>query len=207
MLVVVVLLAYVLGSIPSAVWVGKYFYGVDVRQHGSGNAGATNVLRTLGKKPGIAVLFLDMLKGFAAVNLSWLTEIPSSSPEWTGIRALLAIAAILGHIFPLFAGFRGGKGVATMTGTLLALNPIAALIAIIFFFVVLSFTKYVSLSSMATALMLPVIFGAWFGSGTALSLYAFAVAIIIILTHRKNIKRLMKGEESKVGTGKKQEGA
>ena len=207
MLVVVVLLAYVLGSIPSAVWVGKYFYGVDVREHGSRNAGATNVLRTLGKKPGIAVLLLDILKGFAAVNLSWLTEYSSSSPEWTGIRASLAIAAILGHIFPLFAGFRGGKGVATMTGTLLALNPIAALIAIIFFFVVLSFTKYVSLSSMATALMLPVIFGAWFGSGTALSLYAFAVAAIIILTHRKNIKRLMKGEESKVGTGKKQEGA
>lgn len=204
MLVVIVLLAYMFGSIPSAVWVGKYFYGVDVRQHGSGNAGATNVLRTLGKKPGIAVLLLDILKGFGAVNLSWLTEYSSADSEWISIRAALGVVAILGHIFPLFAGFRGGKGVATMTGTLLALNPVAALIAIIFFMVVLSFTKYVSLSSMATALMLPVIFGAWLGAGTALSLYSFAVAGIILLTHRKNIKRLMKGEENKIGVGKKQ---
>jgi glycerol-3-phosphate acyltransferase PlsY len=204
MLVVIVLLAYMLGSIPSAVWVGKYFYGVDVRQHGSGNAGATNVLRTLGKKPGIAVLLLDMLKGFAAVNLSWLTEYSSADSEWMSIRAALGVVAILGHIFPLFAGFRGGKGVATMTGTLIALNPVVAIIAIIFFMLVLSFTKYVSLSSMATALMLPVIFGAWFGSGTSLSLYSFAVAGIILLTHRKNIKRLMKGEENKIGVGKKQ---
>ena len=204
MLVVIVLLAYLIGSVPSAVWVGKYFYGVDVREHGSGNAGATNVLRTLGKKPGIAVLILDILKGFAAVNLSWLTPYSPADSEWMGIRAALGVVAILGHIFPLFAGFRGGKGVATMTGTLLALNPAAAVIAIIFFMVVLSFTKYVSLSSMATALMLPVIFGAWFGSGTALSLYAFTVAAIIVMTHRKNIKRLMKGEENKIGAGKKQ---
>lgn len=185
------------GSIPSAVWVGKYFYGVDVREHGSGNAGATNVLRTLGKKAGLSVLILDILKGFAAVNLSWLTEYSSESKEWLGIRASLAVVAILGHIFPLFAGFRGGKGVATMTGTLLALNPVAALIAIIIFSVILSFTKYVSLSSMATALMLPVIFGAWFGSSTALNLYSFTVAVILLITHRKNIKRLLKGEERK----------
>jgi glycerol-3-phosphate acyltransferase PlsY len=197
MLVVVVLLAYALGSLPSAVWVGKYFYGIDVREHGSGNAGATNVLRTIGKKAGISVLLLDMLKGFVAVNLSWLSGYSPASDEWPGIRAALAIAAILGHIFPLFAGFKGGKGVATMTGTLLALNPAAAAIAIIFFSLVLSFTKYVSLSSMTTALMLPVIFGAWFGSGTALSLYSFAMSAIILITHRKNIKRLLKGEENK----------
>jgi acyl phosphate:glycerol-3-phosphate acyltransferase len=207
MLVVIVLLAYIIGSIPSAVWVGKYFYGVDVREHGSGNAGATNVLRTLGKKPGIAVLIMDMLKGFAAVNLSWFTDYTSADAEWLGIRAALGVVAILGHIFPLFAGFRGGKGVATMTGTLIALNPVVAVIAIIFFMAVLSLTKYVSVSSMATALMLPVIFGAWFGAGTALSLYSFAVAVILIITHRKNIKRLMKGEESKVGVKKKHDGA
>ncbi len=203
MLVVAVLLAYVLGSIPSAVLVGKYFYGIDVRQHGSGNAGATNVLRTIGKKAGISVLFMDMLKGFVAVNLSWLTEYSPASDEWLGIRAMLAVASILGHIFPLFAQFRGGKGVATMTGTLLALNPAAAVIAIIFFSLVLSFTKYVSLSSIATALMLPVIFGAWFGAGTELSLYSFTVAAIILITHRKNIKRLLKGEETKFGLSAK----
>ena len=206
MLVVIVLLAYVIGSVPSAVWVGKYFYGVDVREHGSGNAGATNVLRTLGRKAGLSVLVLDILKGFAAVNLSWFSHYTPANDEWLGIRAALAIAAILGHIFPLFAQFRGGKGVATMTGTLIALNPTAAVIAIIFFLLVLSFTRYVSLSSMATALMLPVIFGAWFRTGAALSLYAFAVAAIILITHRKNIKRLLKGEESKIGMGKKSDG-
>lgn len=203
MLVVVVLLAYLLGSIPSAVWVGKYFYGVDVRQHGSGNAGATNVLRTLGKKAGISVLVLDMLKGFAAVNLSWLSDYSPASNEWHGIRASMAVASILGHIFPLFAGFRGGKGVATMTGTLLALNPAAAAIAVIFFSLMLWFTRYVSLSSMITALMLPVIFGAWFGSGAAFSLYSFAVAAIILVTHRKNIKRLLRGEENKFSFSRK----
>ena len=197
MLVVIVLLAYVIGSIPPAVWVGKYFYGIDIREHGSGNAGATNVLRTLGKKAAISVLIMDMVKGFAAVNLSWFTSYSPTDNEWIGIRSALAIAAILGHIFPLFAQFRGGKGVATMTGTLLALNPAAASIAIVFFSVILSFTKYVSLSSMVTALMLPVIFGALFGSGMALNLYSFAVAVIILITHRKNIKRLLKGEELK----------
>src|SRR5258706_14487489 len=152
MLVVAVLLADVLGAIPSAVWVGKYFYGIDVRQHGSGNAGATNVLRTIGKKAGISVLFMDMLKGFVAVNLSWLTEYSPASDEWLGIRAMLAVASILGHIFPLFAQFRGGKGVATMTGTLLALNPAAAVFCIIFFSLVSSFAKFVFLCCVATAL-------------------------------------------------------
>src|SRR5258706_7727968 len=141
MLVVAVLLAYVLGSIPSAVLVGKYFFGIDVRQHGSGNAGATNLLRTIGKKAGISVLFMDMLKGFVAVNLSLLTEYSPARTESLGIRAMPAVASILGHIFPLFAQFRGGKGVATMTGTLLALNPAAAVIAIIFFSLVLSVSK------------------------------------------------------------------
>src|SRR5258706_4566272 len=203
MLVVAVLLAYVLGSIPSAVLVGKYFYGIDVRQHGSGNAGATNVLRTIGKKAGISVLFMDMLKGFVAVNLSWLTEYSPASDEWLGIRAMLAVASILGHIFPLFAQSRGGKGVATMTGTLLALNPAAAVIVIIFVLLGLSFTQSVSLISIATALMLPVIFCAWFGAGTELSLYSFTVAAIILITHRKNIKRLLKGEETKFGLSAK----
>jgi glycerol-3-phosphate acyltransferase PlsY len=191
------ILAYLLGSVPSAVWVGKYFYGVDVREHGSGNAGATNVLRTLGKKAGLSVLVLDMFKGFAAVNLSYFTGFPQGSEECTVIRTVLALAAIIGHIFPVFAGFRGGKGVATMTGALLALSPPATLIAVVIFFLMLLLTKYVSLSSIVTALMLPVIFGAWLRSSLSLSLYAFAVAAIIILTHRKNIQRLMKGKESK----------
>ena len=190
-------LAYLLGSIPVAVWIGKYFYGVDVREHGSGNAGATNVLRTLGKKAGVSVLLLDMLKGFAAVNLSYLTTIPQDSDAWTNLRAVLALAAIIGHIFPLFANFKGGKGVATMTGALIALSPVASLIAVVIFFLMLALTKYVSLSSIVTALTLPVIFGAWLHESYSLSLYSFAVAIIILITHRKNIQRLMKGKESK----------
>lgn len=195
--------AYLIGSVPSAVWVGKYFYGVDVRQHGSGNAGATNVLRTLGKKAGIIVLLLDMLKGFAAVNLSLLIGISQAGEEWNGIRALLALAAIAGHIFPVFANFRGGKGVATMTGALIAISPVASLIAIVIFVLMLALTKYVSLSSITTAALLPVIFGAWLQSGSTLSLYAFAVAVIIIITHRKNLQRLMKGKESKMNLFRK----
>ena len=191
------LVAYFLGSVPSAVWIGKYFYGVDVREHGSGNAGATNVLRTLGKKAGISVLLLDMFKGFLAVNLSYITSIDSGSEEWMLLRAALAVVAVVGHIFPFFANFRGGKGVATMTGTLIALNPLVFIIAVVIFFLVLSVTKYVSLSSITTALTLPVIFGAWFHAGMAMNLYSFAVAVIIIITHRKNIQRLMKGKESK----------
>ena len=197
MIYLTIVLAYFLGSIPSAVWLGKYFYGVDVREHGSGNAGATNVLRTLGKKAGASVLFFDMLKGFAAVNLSLLTDFSHGSNEWTNLRAALALAAIIGHIFPVFANFRGGKGVAAMTGTLFALSPLAALITVVFFFLMLALTKYVSLSSITAALTLPVIFGAWIQSGTALSLFSFAVALIILITHRKNIKQLMKGKETK----------
>jgi acyl phosphate:glycerol-3-phosphate acyltransferase len=192
-----VLLAYFLGSIPSAVWIGKYFYGIDVREHGSGNAGATNVLRTLGKKAGVSVLLLDMFKGFAAVNLSYITSFPHDSEEWTTLRAVLAIVAIIGHIFPFFANFKGGKGVATMTGALIALSPLASLIAVVIFFLMLALTKYVSLSSIVTALTLPVIFGAWLHESFSLSLYSFIVAAIIIITHRKNIQRLMKGKESK----------
>ena len=206
MLYLVVLLAYLLGSVPSAVWLGKSFYGVDVREHGSGNAGATNVLRTLGKKAGVSVLLLDMLKGFVAVNLSYITNLTLGSEEWTNLRAMLALAAIIGHIFPLFANFKGGKGVATMTGALIALSPLASLIAVVIFFLMLALTKYVSLSSVVTALTLPVIFGAWLHSSFSLSLYSFAVAVIIIITHRKNIQRLMKGEESKTNLfGKKKE--
>jgi glycerol-3-phosphate acyltransferase PlsY len=200
-----VVIAYLLGSIPSAVWIGKYFYGVDVREHGSGNAGATNVLRTLGKKAGISVLLLDMLKGFVAVNLSYLISFPQGSEDGTTIRAVLALAAIVGHIFPVFANFRGGKGVATMTGALIALSPLASLIAVVIFFLMLAATKYVSLSSIVTALTLPVIFGAWLHESFSLSLYSFVVAAIIIITHRKNIQRLMKGKESKTDLlGKKQ---
>jgi len=192
-----VVLAYLLGSIPSAVWLGKYFYGVDVREHGSGNAGATNVLRTLGKKAGISVLLLDMLKGFVAVNLSYITNFPHDSQEWINLRAVLALVAIIGHILPFFANFRGGKGVATMTGALIALSPIASLIAVVIFFLMLALTKYVSLSSIVTSLTLPVIFGAWLHSSFSFSLFSFAVAVIILITHRKNIQRLMKGIETK----------
>ncbi|MBK5283814.1 MAG: glycerol-3-phosphate 1-O-acyltransferase PlsY [Bacteroidia bacterium] len=198
MIYITILLAYFLGSIPSAVWLGKYFYGVDVREHGSGNAGATNVFRTLGKNAGIPVLILDMLKGFAAVNLSWLTDLPPGSEGWTSLRVVLALVSIIGHIFPVFANFRGGKGVATMTGTLIALNPVAALIAVVIFFLVFMLTHYISLSSITTALLLPVVFGAWLHGGISLSLFSLAVAAIIIITHRKNIQRLMKGEESKM---------
>src|ERR1039457_1341127 len=125
-----VLLAYLIGSIPSAVWVGKLFYGIDVRQQGSGNAGATNVIRVLGYKAGIPVLLFDVFKGWFAVQLAVLFPHAAMSAEgFIYLKIILAMAAVSGHIFPLFAGFKGGKGVAVLTGVGIALYPVALLIS------------------------------------------------------------------------------
>ena len=121
--------AYLLGSIPTAIWVGKRFYGLDVREHGSKNAGATNTFRVLGKKPGILVLIVDVLKGLAAVLLpQLLLDSSLEHNDLVNIKIVSAITVILGHVFPLFAGFKGGKGVATSLGVIFALHPPAALI-------------------------------------------------------------------------------
>src|SRR6201747_1520560 len=141
------ILAYLCGSIPTAVWIGLAFYGVDVREYGSGNAGATNTFRVLGKKAGIPVMLIDILKGFTATNLAFLIPIPGPHSNYISYQLALGIAAVMGHLFPVFAGFRGGKGIATLFGMVLAIHLQAALLCVIVFILVLLITRYVSLSS------------------------------------------------------------
>jgi glycerol-3-phosphate acyltransferase PlsY len=198
-ILIVVLVAYLLGSIPSSVWIGKIFYGIDVREHGSGNAGTTNTIRILGYKAGIPVFIIDALKGWFAVFLTKIVfgYFPSiEMPEYMSLIA--AVAVVLGHIFPVFAGFRGGKGVATLLGVGFGLIPIPALIALGIFMVVLLCFGYVSLASITAAVTLPFITYFFVMPGKLLLLLlTIAVAIFIPITHRQNIKRLLNGTENK----------
>ena len=155
--ILIALCAYLLGSIPSAVWMGKLAQGVDVRDHGSKNAGATNTMRVLGVKTGIPVLLVDVFKGFAAVKLALLSgSFEAGTNAFVNFQLVLGAMAVLGHVFPVFAGFRGGKGVATIVGILLALSWQATLIAIAVFFITLLISKYVSLSSLMMGLSFPI---------------------------------------------------
>jgi acyl phosphate:glycerol-3-phosphate acyltransferase len=200
-----VLLAYLIGSIPSAIWIGKIFHGIDIREHGSGNAGATNVIRVLGYKAGIPVLLFDVFKGWAAVQLSFLFPSGLVNPETlVYIRISLSLAAVLGHIFPVYAGFRGGKGVGTIAGAAIALYPLALLVVLGVFILVLAISRYVSLSSILAGLSFPlaVIFLTSQRNPGMIGL-SLVVAIFIPLTHRKNIKRLIQGKENKFDFRKK----
>jgi glycerol-3-phosphate acyltransferase PlsY len=208
-----------MGSISSAVWVSKTLFKVDIRQHGSKNAGATNVLRVLGWKAGLLVFVTDFAKGVLAVCLVYFTALEKStelpggavsgwyigeSDTFAVIQIVLGLAVVLGHIFPVFASFRGGKGVATMAGVVLAIFPAAMLVALGVFLLCLLLSRYVSLSSIVAALFLPfiviVVFGCWAGRPEPLTLQAFSlmVTVMILITHRHNIKRLWKGEEHKI---------
>lgn len=192
-------LAYLIGSIPSAIWIGRIFHGVDVREHGSGNAGATNVMRVLGVKTGIPVLLFDMLKGWISVQLMSFQDILTRENEaWMIFAVVLGILAVIGHIFPVFAGFRGGKGVATISGVCLSLHPFGTLSALLVFVIVLLLSKYVSLSSISAAISFPVWVIIVFNSGyISVSLFSIIVAILLIVTHKSNIRRLIDGKEKK----------
>jgi len=194
-----ILLAYLLGSIPSAVWVGKVFYGIDIRQHGSGNAGATNVIRVLGYKAGVPVMLFDVFKGWLAVYITILFPYHGMSPDQIiYIRIGAAVAAGLGHVFPVFAGFRGGKGVGTMAGVGIALFPWALLIVLGIFIIVLAVSRYVSLSSCIAASAFPFIVVLFLGERhPGLVILSVFVAVFVLFTHRTNISRLTKGEEKK----------
>ncbi len=196
--------AYLLGSIPTAVWIGKYFYRIDVREYGSGNAGATNTFRVLGKKAGIPVLLIDVLKGFAAVCLAYLSHYTPNSNQLINLQLVLGIASLVGHIFPIFASFRGGKGIATLLGIILAIHPYAALVSMAIFIVVLLTSSYVSLSSMIAAVCFPVIvIGVFQTSAPSLIIFSILIAIMVLITHQKNIERLLRKEESKARLIKK----
>lgn len=194
------ILAYLIGSIPSAVWVGRTFYGIDVREYGSGNAGATNTFRVLGVRAGVPVLLMDIGKGFLAVQLSLLmgNYLPGTQ-QMTNFRLALGICGLLGHIFPVYVGFRGGKGVATLLGILLAIHPDAALICAGVFLAILFISRYVSLSSMIAAIAYPaVIMFVFKETIPTVNVFAMAIAILVLITHQKNIERLVRGTESKI---------
>ncbi|HLN19845.1 MAG TPA: glycerol-3-phosphate 1-O-acyltransferase PlsY [Bacteroidales bacterium] len=193
-------LAYLLGSIPTAVWIGKKFHNIDIREHGSGNAGTTNTIRVLGWKNGIPVLLIDLGKGWLATMLPVFFRLaePGSSAE-INYQIIAGIIAIFGHIFPLFAGFRGGKGVATAFGVLLALQPLLTVSCFAVFLVVLFLTGIVSVSSMSAGVAFPVIlFLAFDSPSTIFKFFSVFVSVALIITHRKNIGRLMRGEEAKL---------
>jgi glycerol-3-phosphate acyltransferase PlsY len=197
--------AYLLGSIPTAVWIGQIFYGIDVREYGSGNAGATNTFRVLGKKAGIPVLLIDVLKGWLSVNLAYVAGnyIPGSEPM-INFQLVLALAALLGHIFPVYVGFRGGKGIATLLGIGVAIHPYGALIAMVIFIIMLLLSSYVSLSSITAGVSFPfIIVFVFHNCVPSLTVFAISVGLMVLVTHQKNIERLLRGEESKAKLFKK----
>lgn len=191
--------AYLLGSIPTAVWWGRRYYGIDVREFGSGNAGATNTFRVLGKKAGIPVLTIDIIKGVLAVLLAFFSPFAFESNQFVNLQLGLGIAALVGHVFPIFAGFRGGKGVATLLGVVICLTPITSACVLIVFLAVLMISKYVSLSSMTAGVSFPIILNLVLkNENQTLMVFSVLVAVLLILTHKKNIVRLVKRQESKV---------
>tara|TARA_B100001142_G_C14280601_1_gene634752 strand:- start:311 stop:952 length:642 start_codon:yes stop_codon:yes gene_type:complete len=208
-IILLVFLAYLTGALPSAVWIGKTFFSTDIREYGSGNAGATNAFRVLGKKAGVPVLFLDIFKGWLAVNYVFLIKGSSSlnlsNPELFFENQLaFGIAAVVGHLFPIYTGFRGGKGIATMLGLLIAISPQAACFSICIFLLVFLISKYVSLASIIASIAFPIFVIILLGSiNESLNLFAIFVPILSLITHQKNIERLIRGEETRVKFDKK----
>ena len=198
--VLLFLLAYCLGSIPTAVWVSKGFFGIDIREYGSGNAGATNTFRVLGPRWGSFVMVCDSLKGFLAVKLAlFLPQYASNEIAFLNIQLIFGMAAVLGHIFPVWANFRGGKGVATLFGLIIGISPWTALACSGVFLLVLYLTRFVSLSSILASLAFPVFILVIFNvDNHVYRVFAVAVALLVILTHQKNICRIIRGGESKV---------
>lgn len=195
----VVILAYLLGSIPTAVWVGKIFHGMDVREHGSGNAGAANTIRVLGWKTGTPVLLIDMAKGWLAAMLPVFFSLAEKGTALeTDLMILAGIMAVTGHIFPVFAGFKGGKGVATIAGILLAIHPLLTLSCLGVFVVAVAITGIISVGSMSAGIAFPVFLFTFFDTPSLIfKIFSVVVAIMLLITHRNNIRRLLKGEEKK----------
>ncbi len=195
------LMAYLLGSLPTSVWLGEAYFGVDVRDFGSGNAGATNTFRVLGKKAGIIVMLVDVFKGWTATSLALLLHFMDVIPTHDLLlyKVLFGILGVIGHIFPVYVGFKGGKGVATLLGMVLAIHTEAALMCILIFLIVLLASKYVSLGSLMAALAFPILLllPRFSPEDPRMIIFGFAMFAIVVLTHQKNIVRLINGEESR----------
>lgn len=197
-----IICAYMIGSIPTALIISKKFFGIDIREYGSGNMGATNTFRILGSKYGTIVMICDILKGMAAVALYnflpyYLHQ--GSGLDRTNFMIGLGLSAVLGHVFPLWAEFKGGKGVATLFGMILAIQPVIAGSCVAVFLIVLYLTRFVSLSSILAGLMLPVsVLWIWNEHEILYRVFALFVALLIIITHQKNIGKLLRGVESRI---------
>jgi len=199
--------AYLLGSIPTAVWIGKIFYGIDIREHGSGNAGTTNTFRILGAKAGIPVFIIDVLKAYVATSLVfYMKHLVPETRDYINTQLLLGACAVIGHIFPIYVGFKGGKGVASLLGVVLAIVPVAGLIALGIFTVTLLVFRYVSLGSLVAGISFPILVIVVFQTTvTSLMLFSVVIAILLLLTHQKNIERLIRKEENKARLFKKKD--
>ncbi len=194
------ILAYLIGSIPTSVWVSKYVYGFDIRDYGSGNAGATNTYRILGAKWGTFVMTVDMLKAIVAVKLVFLLPYAFESDLFVvNMQIGLGLAAVAGHIFPIWANFKGGKGVASLFGMVLGIQPNVALCCVSIFILVLFLTRWVSLSSILASIAFPIFILVIFNEPEHLyRIFAITVSLLVLLTHQKNIGRILRGSENKV---------
>lgn len=200
-----ILIGYLLGSVPTAVWVGKIRYDKDVREYGSKNAGATNTFRVLGKKAGIFVLSVDVLKGALAVLAPYfLFDLSWNNDFLIQLKIIGGVSAVLGHILPLFAGFRGGKGVATSLGIILGIHPLAALTCVGIFLVVFILSNFVSLGAIIAAISFPLAVEFLFlNENDTLRIFSLILSAAVIIAHRKNIQRLIRGNENKMNLFKK----
>ena len=203
--------AYLIGSISTALFISKRFFNIDIREYGSKNAGATNILRVLGPKAALPVFIFDILKGVIAVVLVRLTDLTHETNPYVSYQILLGICVVAGHIFPIYANFKGGKGVATTAGVVLAMHPYAMLMVFGVFALCLLITQYVSISSMIAAISFPffviIVFGKFYNEALetlTMKIFSVVAAIIIVFTHRNNIKRLLNKTESKIDFSKKQ---
>ena len=210
------MLSYLVGSIPSSIWVGKIVKGVDIRDHGSGNAGATNTFRLLGWQPGVAVLAIDFFKGFA--SSLWISQVayhigagPVTLFDFWSLDPFLSItcgiAAVVGHMFPLYANFDGGKGMATAAGMLCGIEPVSVGIAAGFFLIVLLTSRFVSLASLVAAFVYPLVlvvlrYGYGWDIDGSILIFAGIIGLAIIIKHKENIKRLINGTENKISSFK-----
>lgn len=198
--VLVLIIAYLIGSIPTALIISKRFFDIDIREYGSGNMGATNTFRVLGPRFGTIVMVADMLKGMAAVALyNFIPFYIHSEWDRTNLMIGLGLAAVTGHIFPVWAQFRGGKGVATLFGMILAIQPAIAICCVAVFISVLYLTRYISLSSILAGVALPIcVLWIYNEHEVFYRVFAVTVACLVVLTHQKNISRLLNGNESRV---------
>ena len=196
------ILAYLIGSVPTAVWYGTAYYGIDVRNHGSKNAGATNTFRVLGKKAGLVVFLIDVFKGWTATSLANILYLDDRiwDYEVAEFKIIYGLCAVLGHIYPVFTNFKGGKGVATSLGLGLCMFPEVAIICLGIFILILSISHYVSLGSIIATLAFPLLmFTKWFRPDDYLLIvFGFCAFALVVYTHRKNIIRLINGEENKI---------